>query len=180
MKNKSIIILSLLAIALLLYSCGAEGASLYGKQKRFENFMNTLPKDIAEKFDKESETYGERIKKWEAAADKWIAETFEKETNRQAMISNKYRKDPQMLAVGLLTNRFYERENPFELMAEVKEYSDSIAKDLDLAMKNDDKLRKEIEEIMVDEAIINFSNEQLTFYFLWNYVITFDRPRRFQ
>ena len=31
-----------------------------------------------------------------------------------------------------------------------------------------------------DEAIEHFTTEETIFYYVWNYLITIDRPRRFQ
>lgn len=172
-------IIAILSISItILGACS--NAALAEKKSRFNEFMSILPKDIQERYDTKSPKYGENLLQWRAEAKVWIEKTFQKETNRQRDISNMYYRNPEMYNYGMLTNRFYERENPFTLMEEIKPYSDEIAELMKKSVESDSSFSNRLHSIMTEEAIPMFSIEDTAFYFLWNYVITFDRPRRFQ
>lgn len=178
--RKSTTISVLITALIILFSTSCQSNQYDVKKERLKNFIDTLPKDTAAMFDEKNDEYGPKIKEWKTEAKTWISNTLKKEAEQQSKISNIYRNDERNFELAMRTNRFYERENPYELMQEVRKYSDDIAEILSKQIAEDDELKQKIYEIKMDEAIMAFSTEELCFYFLWNYVITMDRPRRFQ
>lgn len=179
MKRSTFALFSL-SLILLLSSC-AYGA-LGMKKQRLKNFMRILPSDIAERLTIDSPVYGGEIAAFRAEANEWIAAIHAAESNTMYALTNTeaMRNDPEATTFATLTNRRYERENPYSLMARVEAYTKPIAQELEARLSEDESLRARYDAIKSDEAIVGFTVEETVFYFLWNYVITIDRPRRFQ
>lgn len=170
---------TILLLSLLIISCGSDGGSIYAMEKRYKNFLNILPKDIAEDFKYTSKNYGSDYKLWRSELNKWIDKTIAEEKNVEENAIKTISPANIEYAIVTLTGRNYERNNPVDLMKTVKNHSDKLALQIK-ELEKDDEFSKQLNKLKEDEAIEHFNTDETTFYYLWNYMIAIERPRRFQ
>lgn len=176
MTKKIFVLLSVIVFAV---SCSEKKDRSSIMVNRYNAFLKILPDDTASKFKFDSKEYVEVYKEWQTEAAKWIENTLAREEKGASVVTNIYKPDMKEYAIGLLTNKFYERENPYELMEKVYKHTKILAKEVK-SLENDEKFKSKLDKIKKDEAIENFTTEDTVFYFIWNYMIMLDRPRRFQ
>lgn len=178
MKKIKILILSII-IAITITSCGKDGGSIYAMHKRYDNFINILPNDIKNDYLLDSEKYGNLYKEWIDEFDTWTENILNEENLSEKEISSRITPDKIEYALETLTSRNYERNLPTELMINVKKHTDNLALDIKELEKEED-FSNSMSALKKDEAIEHFTTEDTIFYYVWNYLITVNRPRRFQ
>lgn len=175
---KKIIILILLVITAII-SCGKDGGSIYAMHKRYNNFINILPNDIKNDYYVNSEKYGNLYKEWINEFNSWTENILNEEDSKIKEISARITPDKIEYALETLTSRNYERNLPTELMIKVKNHTDNLALNIK-ELEKEEAFSNAMFSLKKDEAIEHFTTEDTIFYYVWNYLITVDRPRRFQ
>lgn len=175
---KKIIILILL-VATAIISCGKDGGSIYAMHKRYNNFINILPNDIKNDYYVNSEKYGNLYKEWINEFNSWTENILNEEDLKIKEISARITPDKIEYALETLTSRNYERNLPTELMIKVKNHTDNLALNIK-ELEKEEAFSNAMMSLKKDEAIEHFTTEDTIFYYVWNYLITVDRPRRFQ
>lgn len=175
---KKIIILILL-VATAIISCGKDGGSIYAMHKRYNNFINILPNDIKNDYYVNSDKYGNLYKEWINEFNSWTENILNKEDFKIKEISARITPDKIEYALETLTSRNYERNLPTELMIKVKNHTDNLALNIK-ELEKEEAFSNAMLSLKKDEAIEHFTTEDTIFYYVWNYLITVDRPRRFQ
>lgn len=175
---KKIIILILLVITAII-SCGKDGGSIYAMHKRYNNFINILPNDIKNDYYVNSEKYGNLYKEWINEFNSWTENILNEEDLKIKEISARITPDKIEYALETLTSRNYERNLPTELMIKVKNHTDNLALNIK-ELEKEEAFSNAMFSLKKDEAIEHFTTEETIFYYVWNYLITVDRPRRFQ
>ena len=64
-------------------------------------------------------------------------------------------------------------------MIKVKNHTDNLALDIK-ELEKEESFSNSMSALKKDEAIEHFTTEDTIFYYVWNYLITVNRPRRFQ
>ena len=64
-------------------------------------------------------------------------------------------------------------------MSKVKAHTDELSLKIE-ELEKDDAFSNSMIKLKKDEAVENFTTKDTIFYYVWNYLITIDRPRRFQ
>lgn len=172
-------IILILSITLAIISCGKDGGSIYAMHKRYNNFINILPNDIKNDYYVNSEKYGDSYKEWINEFNIWTTNTINSEDLAVKEISSRITPDKIEYALETLTARNYERNLPTELMIKVKTHTDNLALNIK-ELEKEEGFSNSMFSIKKDEAIEHFTTEETIFYYVWNYLITIDRPRRFQ
>lgn len=175
--KKTIILILLVATAII--SCGKDGGSIYAMHKRYNNFINILPNDIKNDYYVNSEKYGNLYKEWINEFDSWTENILNEEDLKIKEISARITPDKIEYALETLTSRNYERNLPAELMIKVKNHTDNLALNIK-ELEKEEAFSNAMLSLKKDEAIEHFTTEDTIFYYVWNYLITVDRPRRFQ
>ena len=175
MKKITILILSILTII----SCGKDGGSIYAMHKRYNNFIDILPNDIKNDYYVNSEKYSNLYKEWINEFNAWTENILSEEDLSEKEISSRITPDRIEYALETLTSRNYERNLPTELMIKVKNHTDNLAIDIK-ELEKEESFSNSMLSLKKDEAIEHFTTEDTIFYYVWNYLITIDRPRRFQ
>ena len=175
MKKITILILSILTII----SCGKDGGSIYAMHKRYNNFIDILPNDIKNDYYVNSEKYGNLYKECINEFNAWTENILSEENLSEKEISSRITPDRIEYALETLTSRNYERNLPTELMIKVKNHTDNLALDIK-ELEKEESFSNSMLSLKKDEAIEHFTTEDTIFYYVWNYLITIDRPRRFQ
>lgn len=175
---KKIIILILLVTTAII-SCGKDGGSIYAMHKRYNNFINILPNDIKNDYYVNSEKYGNLYKEWINEFNSWTENILNEEDSKIKEISARITPDKIEYALETLTSRNYERNLPTELMIKVKNHTDNLALNIK-ELEKEEAFSNAMLSLKKDEAIEHFTTEDTIFYYVWNYLITVDRPRRFQ
>ena len=175
---KKIIILILLVTTAII-SCGKDGGSIYAMHKRYNNFINILPNDIKNDYYVNSEKYGNLYKEWINEFNSWTENILNEEDSKIKEISARITPDKIEYALETLTSRNYERNLPAELMIKVKNHTDNLALNIK-ELEKEESFSNAMFSLKKDEAIEHFTTEDTIFYYVWNYLITVDRPRRFQ
>lgn len=175
---KKIIIL-ILSIMFVIISCGKDGGSIYAMHKRYNNFINILPNDIKNDYLLNSDKYKNIYKEWINEFNDWTQNTLNEEDLAVKEISSRITPDKIEYALETLTARNYERNLPTELMIKVKNHTDKLAIDI-IELEKEEGFSNSFVSLKKDEAIEHFTTEDTIFYYIWNYLITIDRPRRFQ
>ena len=175
---KKIIILILLVTTAII-SCGKDGGSIYAMHKRYNNFINILPNDIKNDYYVNSEKYGNSYKEWINEFNSWTENILNEEYLKIKEISARITPDKIEYALETLTSRNYERNLPTELMIKVKNHTDNLALNIK-ELEKKESFSNAMLSLKKDEAIEHFTTEETIFYYVWNYLITVDRPRRFQ
>lgn len=175
---KKIIILILL-VATAIISCGKDGGSIYAMHKRYNNFINILPNDIKNDYYVNSEKYGNLYKEWINEFNSWTENILNEEDLKIKEISARITPDKIEYALETLTSRNYERNLPTELMIKVKNHTDNLSLNIK-ELEKEESFSNAMFSLKKDEAIEHFTTEDTIFYYVWNYLITVDRPRRFQ
>lgn len=175
---KKIIILILLVTTAII-SCGKDGGSIYAMHKRYNNFINILPNDIKNDYYVNSEKYGNLYKEWINEFNSWTENILNEEDFKIKEISARITPDKIEYALETLTSRNYERNLPTELMIKVKNHTDNLALNIK-ELEKEESFSNAMLSLKKDEAIEHFTTEETIFYYVWNYLITVDRPRRFQ
>lgn len=176
MKKITILILSIL---IAIISCGKDGGSIYAMHKRYNNFISILPNDIKNDYYVNSEKYGNLYKEWINEFDAWTENILNEEDSTIKEISSRITPDKIEYAIETLTSRNYERNLPAELMIKVKNHTDNLAIKIK-ELEKEEAFSNSMLSLKKDEAIEHFTTEETIFYYVWNYLITVDRPRRFQ
>ena len=172
-------IILILSITLAIISCGKDGGSIYAMHKRYNNFINILPNDIKNDYYVNSEKYGDLYKEWINEFNTWTTNTINNEDLAVKEISSRITPDKIEYALETLTTRNYERNLPTELMIKVKTHTDNLALNIK-ELEKEEGFSNSMFSLKKDEAIEHFTTEETIFYYVWNYLITIDRPRRFQ
>ena len=172
-------IILILSITLTIISCGKDGGSIYAMHKRYNNFINILPNDIKNDYYVNSEKYGDLYKEWINEFNTWTTNTINNEDLAVKEISSRITPDKIEYALETLTTRNYERNLPTELMIKVKTHTDNLALNIK-ELEKEEGFSNSMFSLKKDEAIEHFTTEETIFYYVWNYLITIDRPRRFQ
>lgn len=172
-------IILILSITLAIISCGKDGGSIYAMHKRYNNFINILPNDIKNDYYVNSEKYGDLYKEWINEFNIWTTNTINNEDLAVKEISSRITPDKIEYALENLTARNYERNLPKELMIKVKTHTDNLALNIK-ELEKEEGFSNSMFSLKKDEAIEHFTTEETIFYYVWNYLITIDRPRRFQ
>lgn len=172
-------IILILSIILAIISCGKDGGSIYAMHKRYNNFINILPNDIKNDYYVNSEKYGDLYKEWINEFNTWTTNTINNEDLAVKEISSRITPDKIEYALETLTTRNYERNLPTELMIKVKTHTDNLALNIK-ELEKEEGFSNSMFSLKKDEAIEHFTTEETIFYYVWNYLITIDRPRRFQ
>lgn len=175
--KKTIILILLVATAII--SCGKDGGSIYAMHKRYNNFVNILPNDIKNDYYVNSEKYGNLYKEWINEFNSWTENILNEEDLKIKEISARITPDKIEYALETLTSRNYERNLPTELMIKVKNHTDNLALNIK-ELEKEEAFSNAMLSLKKDEAIEHFTTEETIFYYVWNYLITVDRPRRFQ
>ena len=175
MKKITILIL----LMLMIISCGKDGGSIYAMHKRYNNFIDILPNDIKNDYYVNSEKYGDLYKEWINEFNAWTENILSEEDLSEKEISSRITPDRIEYALETLTSRNYERNLPTELMIKVKNHTDNLALDIK-ELEKEETFSNSMLSLKKDEAIEHFTTEETIFYYVWNYLITIDRPRRFQ
>lgn len=178
MKKITILILSII-IAITIISCGKDGGSIYAMHKRYNNFIDILPNDIKNDYSINSDKYGDLYKEWINEFNTWTENILNEEDLSEKEISSRITPDRIEYALETLTSRNYERNLPAELMIKVKNHTDNLALDIK-ELEKEESFSNSMSALKKDEAIEHFTTEDTIFYYVWNYLITVDRPRRFQ
>ena len=147
--------------------------------KRYNNFINILPNDIKNDYYVNSEKYGDLYKEWINEFNIWTTNTINNEDLAVKEISSRITPDKIEYALETLTTRNYERNLPTELMIKVKTHTDNLALNIK-ELEKEEGFSNSMFSLKKDEAIEHFTTEETIFYYVWNYLITIDRPRRFQ
>lgn len=179
MKKINVLILSLIIISCQIISCGKDGGSIYAMHKRYNNFIYILPNDIKNDYLPNSEKYGDMYKEWISQFGDWTTNTINKEEESVKEISARITPDKIEYAIETLTNRNYERNLPFELMTNIRNHTDKLALNIK-ELENEEGFSNSMYSLKKDEAIEHFTTEETIFYYVWNYLIAVERPRRFQ
>lgn len=172
-------IILILSIILAIISCGKDGGSIYAMHKRYNNFINILPNDIKNDYYVNSEKYGDLYKEWINEFNTWTTNTINNEDLAVKEISSRITPDKIEYALETLIARNYERNLPTELMIKVKTHTDNLALNIK-ELEKEEGFSNSMFSLKKDEAIEHFTTEETIFYYVWNYLITIDRPRRFQ
>ena len=175
MKKITILIL----LMLMIISCGKDGGSIYAMHKRYNNFIDILPNDIKNDYYVNSEKYGDLYKEWINEFNAWTENILSEEDLSEKEISSRITPDRIEYALETLRSRNYERNLPTELMIKVKNHTDNLALDIK-ELEKEETFSNSMLSLKKDEAIEHFTTEETIFYYVWNYLITIDRPRRFQ
>lgn len=175
--KKTIILILLVTTAII--SCGKDGGSIYAMHKRYNNFINILPNDIKNDYYVNSEKYGNLYKEWINEFNSWTENILNEEDLKIKEISARITPDKIEYALETLTSRNYERNLPTELMIKVKNHTDNLALNIK-ELEKEEAFSNAMLSLKKDEAIEHFTTEDTIFYYVWNYLITVDRPRRFQ
>lgn len=176
MKKITLLILTLLAI---LIACKNDGGSIYAMEQRYKNFLNILPDDIKNDFTLNSDKYGNMYKEWINEFNTWTDSTINTENDKEKEISARITPDKIEYALETLTSKDYERNLPVELMSKVKAHTDQLSVKIK-ELEKDEAFSNSMMKLKKDEAVENFTTEDTIFYYVWNYLITIERPRRFQ
>ena len=64
-------------------------------------------------------------------------------------------------------------------MIKIKTHTDNLALNIK-ELEKEEGFSNSMFSLKKDEAIEHFTTEETIFYYVWNYLITIDRPRRFQ
>ena len=169
----------ILLILTIVISCGKEGGSIYAMHKRYNNFINILPNDIKNDYSISSEKYGNLYNEWINEFNAWSENILSEENLSEKEISSRITPDKIEYALETLTSRNYERNLPTELMVKVKNHTDNLALNIK-ELEKEETFSNSMLSVKKDEAIEHFTTEDTIFYYIWNYLITVDRPRRFQ
>ena len=172
-------IILILSITLAIISCGKDGGSIYAMHKRYNNFINILPNDIKNDYYVNSEKYGDLYKEWINKFNIWTTNTINNEDLAVKEISSRITPDKIEYALETLIARNYEINLPTELMIKVKTHTDNLALNIK-ELEKEEGFSNSMFSLKKDEAIEHFTTEETIFYYVWNYLITIDRPRRFQ
>ncbi|MEK6794377.1 MAG: hypothetical protein AABZ39_06350 [Spirochaetota bacterium] len=168
-------------IALVSFNACSRSASIDAMRDRLSHFRRILPADISDSFNINSKQYGAQYAAWQKEYYAWQKDILDRERRNQSNVERTYYAvNQELYTLSMLTNRFYEREIPTELMRRVRVSSDTIAQRMNAALARNPKLAADLMRVKADEAIHHFTVEEVSFYFLWNYVITLERYRRFQ
>lgn len=147
--------------------------------KRYNNFVNILPNDIKNDYLLNSSKYGNLYKEWINEFEVWTENTLNEEDLSVKEISSRITPDKMEYAIETLTSRNYERNLPTELMINVKNHTDNLALNIK-ELEKEESFSNSFISLKKDEAIEHFTTEDTIFYYVWNYLITVERPRRFQ
>ncbi len=169
-----------IACTLVATSCSSNAGSFSAMNSRYNSFLKILPNDLEDAFKIDSQKYADTYKLWQEEANLWIDNIMLEENNGVKNIEAKFVPDTKDYAIGVLTNRFYERRNPYELMDKVYAHTKNLGHDIAQLEKTDQDFSNKLHRIKIDEAIENFNSEETAFYYLWNYTLMLERPRRFQ
>ena len=173
------IILLILSLTIIIISCQNDGGSIYAMEKRYRNFLNILPDDVKNDYTLESDKYGNMYKEWINEFNTWTDNILNEEAKREQEISARITPDKIEYALETLTSKDYERNLPLDLMAKVKAHTDQLSLKID-ELQKDEAFSNSMIKLKKDEAVENFTTEDTIFYYVWNYLITIERPRRFQ
>lgn len=168
-----------LILSLIIISCKNDGGSIYAMEQRYRNFLNILPNDIKNDYTLNSDKYGNMYKEWINEFNTWTDNILNEETKREKEISARITPNKIEYALETLTSKDYERNLPVELMAKVKAHTDQLSLKID-ELQKDEAFSNSMIKLKKDEAVENFTTEDTIFYYVWNYLITIERPRRFQ
>ena len=175
MKKLLLVLLSLL----LIISCNNEGGSIYAMRRRYRNFIDILPKEIKDDYLVSSSKYSNLYNTWILDFQTWTTNTIEDENIKSNQVALSISPNNIEYAIGTLTNRNYERNLPINLFSEVKEHTDMLSLEIDTLLE-DESFSNKLNKVKTDEAIEHFNTKDTVFYYIWNYLITLERPRRFQ
>ncbi len=167
-------------LALITASCNSNAGSISAMNSRYNDFLKILPSDLRDDFLINSTKYSADYKRWQDEANLWIDNIISEENIGADSIKANYQPDTKLYNIGILTNKFYERKNPYELMEEVYAHTQKLGADIAKLEMSDQDFSNKLHHLKVDEAIINFDSEETAFYYLWNYTLMLERPRRFQ
>ena len=173
------IILLILTLFIILVACKNDGGSIYAMEQRYRNFLNILPDDVKNDYTLNSDKYGNMYKEWINEFNTWTDNILKEKTKREQEISARITPDKIEYALETLTSKDYERNLPVDLMAKVKAHTDQLSLKID-ELQKDEAFSNSIIKLKKDEAVENFTTEDTVFYYVWNYLITIERPRRFQ
>lgn len=178
---KRIIPVSIALLMLISLAGCSRSASIDAMRDRLSHFRRILPAEISDMFAINSKQYGAQYAAWQKEYYAWQKDILDRERRNQSNVERAYYAvNQELYTISMLTNRFYEREIPVDLMRRVRVSSDAIAEKMNAALAKNPKLAAELARIKADEAVHHFTVEEVSFYFLWNYVITLERYRRFQ
>lgn len=173
-------ILTIVSYAYILASCSSNAGSYAAMNSRYNDFLKILPSELKDAFVLDSQKYGEEYKRWQDDANLWIDNILSKENSGADNIVANFVPDTKDYAIGILTNKFYERQNPYVLMDEIYTHTQILGRDIAKLEMSDQDFSNKLHRLKVDEAIVNFDSEETAFYYLWNYALMLERPRRFQ
>lgn len=173
------IILLILSLTIIIISCKNDGGSVYAMEQRYKNLLNILPNDVKNDYTLNSDKYGNMYKEWINEFNTWTDETLKNEAQKEEEISARITPDKIEYALETLTSKNYERNLPVELMTKVKAHTDTLSLKIE-ELQKDEAFSNSMVKLKKDEAVENFTTEETIFYYVWNYLITIERPRRFQ
>ena len=173
------IILLILSLTIIIISCRNYGGSIYAMEQRYKNFLNILPNDMKNDYTLNSDKYGNMYKEWINEFNTWTTNILNTETQREQEISSRITPDKIEYALKTLTSKDYERNLPVELMTKVKAHTDELSLKIE-ELEKDETFSNSMMKLKKDEAVENFTTKETVFYYVWNYLITIERPRRFQ
>lgn len=177
---RTILISLIICQSVVLTSCSSNAGSISAMNSRYNDFLKILPSDLKDAFEFDSQKYSADYSRWQEEANTWIENTIEKEDSGANKIEANFVPDTKEYAIGMVTNKFYERQNPYALMDEVYAHTKSLGSELAKLEAEDQSFSNKLHQLKVSEAIENFNSEETAFYYLWNYTLMLERPRRFQ
>ncbi|WP_295158741.1 hypothetical protein [uncultured Brachyspira sp.] len=173
------IMLLILTLIIILAACQNDGGSIYAMRQRYKNFLNILPNDIKNDYTLNSDKYGNMYKEWINEFYTWTDNILDAEAQKEYEISARITPDKIEYSLETLTSKDYERNLPVELMYKVKAHTDELSLKIEELQKYE-AFSNAMLKLKKDEAVENFTTEDTIFYYVWNYLITIERPRRFQ
>ncbi len=173
-------LLLIFIMPMLIISCKNDGGSTYAMDKRFNNFLKILPEDIKDDFVLDSKKYGTEYKKLQEELYTWIDTTIENEKITEQEVKTRIAVGNIEYNIETLLAREYERVLPFSLMTNVKNHIDQNLTPSIKNLEQDSTFSNKFNNLKKDEAIVNFTTDEAVFYYVWNYLLGLERPRRFQ
>lgn len=177
--KKKLLVFSIIFMLIFSVSCKNSGGSTYAMQKRYDRFLTILPKDVSDDFVLDSKNYGNEYKEWQKELYEWIDDTIENEIMTENEVKEMLQPTQIEYAINTLIAREYERVLPYTLITNVKAHTDMLSiniKDLE----KESVFSNNFYKLKEDEAIVHFTTDDAVFYYVWNYLVGVERPRRFQ
>lgn len=179
MKNYLFAFFVIFTIFVSIIGCQNAGGSVYAMEERYNSFLSILPNDISDDFIIDSKNYGLEYIEWQDELYTWIDNTIEDEMITENEIKATLSPTQIEYAIETLTGREYERVMPYSLVTNIKAHTDMLSLNIE-NLEKESVFSNNLYKLKEDEAIVHFTTEDTVFYYVWNYLLGLERPRRFQ